>query len=171
MSDTAQTDTTTTGSDAGTRWLSAEEQTHWRAVVTAMTLLNRRLNADMLNAHDLSMDDYAILAMLSEAPGDRLRFGELAEILRVPKAHITYRFRRLEKQGLVGREACPTDARGAFAVLRTKGRARIEEAAPTHVDSVRSRFLDHMDAEQLRAVGTAMRAVVDAECRDTPDRY
>ncbi len=154
-----------------TAWLSEEEQTHWRALVTAMSLLTRRLNTDMLSAHDLSMDDYAILAMLSEAEGDRLRFGELADILRVPKAHITYRFRRLEKQGLVAREACETDARGAFAVLTPSGRERIEEAAPTHVDSVRERVLDHISPEQLRVVGDAMRAVVDAECRDTPHRY
>jgi DNA-binding MarR family transcriptional regulator len=154
-----------------TRWLSAQEQTHWRALVTAITLLNRQLNADMLAAHDLSMDDYAILAMLSEAPDDRLRFGELADILRVPKAHITYRFRRLEKQGLVTREACPTDARGAFAVLTTQGRERIVEAAPSHVDSVRAHVLDHLSPGQLEAMGEAMRAIVDGHCDQTPDRY
>ncbi len=160
---------TTEGADV--RWLTDDEQLHWRALVTAMSLLARRLNADMLAAHDLSMDDYAILAMLSEAPGDRLRFGELADILRVPKAHITYRFRRLEKQGVVTREACPTDARGAFAVLTPHGRARIEEAAPTHVASVRSRVLDHISPDQVQEVGKAMRAIVDAECKDAPDRY
>lgn len=157
--------------EVATRWLTDEEQRHWRALVTAMTMLTRRLNADMLAAHDLSMDDYAILAMLSEADQDRLRFGELAEVLRVPKAHITYRFRRLEKQGLVRREACETDARGAFAVLTASGRARIEAAAPSHVDSVRANVLDHLTPEQLRVVGEAMRAIVDADCPVTPDRW
>jgi DNA-binding MarR family transcriptional regulator len=147
-----------------TRWLSEDEQAHWRALVTAMAVLQRRMNADLLAAHDLSLDDYGILAMLSEAPCDRLRFGELAEVLRVPKAHITYRFRRLEGQGLVTRAACDTDARGAFAVLTPQGRRRIEEAAPTHVASVRRLLLDHLDDELLAAVGTAMRRVVDASC-------
>lgn len=144
---------------------------HWRALVTALTMLSRRLNTDMLASHDLSIDDYAILAMLSEATDDRLRFGELAEILRVPKAHITYRFRRLEKQGLIRREACQTDARGAFAVLTPEGRCRIEEAAPSHVASVRAHVLDHLTPAQLRALGDAMRAIVDADCPLTPDRY
>jgi DNA-binding MarR family transcriptional regulator len=151
-------------------WLSTEEQRHWRALVTAMTVLQRQLNADMLAAHDLSMDDYGILAMLSEAPGGRLRFGELAEVLRVPKAHITYRFRRLEGQGLVRREACPTDARGAFAVLTAEGRAVIEQAAPTHVASVRRHVLDHLTGAQLAALGEAMRAIVDAGCSTARDR-
>ncbi|HUG86477.1 MAG TPA: MarR family transcriptional regulator [Euzebya sp.] len=161
----------TTAESATTLWLSAEEQRHWRALITAMSMLNRRLNTDMLASHDLSMDDYAILAILSEADGDRLRFGELAEILRVPKAHITYRFRRLEKQGLVSREPCETDARGAFAMLTAHGRCRIEEAAPSHVASVRAHILDHLTPAQLRALGDAMRAVVDADCPTTPDRY
>jgi DNA-binding MarR family transcriptional regulator len=152
-------------------WLSEDEQRHWRALVTAMTMLGRRLNADMLAAHDLSLDDYGILAMLSEAPEDRLRFGELAEVLRVPKAHITYRFRRLEGQGLVERQACATDARGAFAVLTPEGRARIEAAAPTHVASVRRHVLDHLPPDLLEAVGRAMRAIVDADCATAPDRY
>lgn len=157
--------------ESETAWLSDEEQQHWRALVTAMTLISRCLNGQMLATHDLSMDDYAILAMLSEAEDDRLRFGELAEILRVPKAHVTYRFRRLESQGLVTRESCETDARGAYAVLTPEGRCRIESAAPSHVRSVRALVLDHMTPEQLATVGEAMRAVVDASCGEAPDRH
>lgn len=156
---------------AETAWLTDEEQQHWRALVTAMTMLQRRLNADMLASHDLSLDDYAILSSLSEADGGRLRFGELADVLRVPKAHITYRFRRLEGQGLVRREACPTDARGAYAVLTADGRCRIEQAAPAHVASVRRHVLDHLTGAELAAVGRAMRAIVDADCATTPDRH
>ena len=153
------------------RWLTADEQVSWRAFVTAMTMLSRQLNAEMLSAHDLSMDDYAILAMLSEAPEGRLRFGELADVLRVAKAHITYRFRRLEERGLVERQACATDARGAYAALTADGRSRIEAAAPTHVESVRQHLLDHLTPEQLRVMGEAMTALVEAECAETPHRH
>ncbi len=154
-----------------TAWLTEEEQQHWRALVTATTLIVRTLNADMLASHNLSMDDYAILAMLSEADDDRLRFGELADTLRVPKAHVTYRFRRLEGHGLVARESCESDARGAYAVLTAEGRCRIENAAPSHVRSVRELVLDHMTSQQLATVGSAMRAIVDASCGEAPDRY
>lgn len=152
------------------RWLTDEEQASWRAFITAVTMLNRQWNQDMLAAHDLSMDDYGILSSLSEAPDGRLRFGELASSLRVAKAHVTYRFRRLEERGLVAREACDTDARGAFAVLTPDGRRRIEEAAPTHVESVRMRMLDHLTPEQLRVLGDAMTAVVAASCTEAPHR-
>lgn len=163
----ASTDSSTA---AQTRWLTDAEQAAWRPFITAVTILTRRLNAELLNAHDISIDDYAILSMLSESEGQRLRFGDLAGILRVPKAHITYRFRRLEERGLVEREPCPTDARGAFAALTAAGRDAIVTAAPTHVASVRTHLLDHLTPAQLEVVGEAMRAVVDAADPDAPDR-
>lgn len=152
-------------------WLSEDEQRSWRAFITAITMLQRQLNTEVMSAHDLSLDDYGILSMLSEAEDDRLRFGELAEVLRVPKAHVTYRFRRLASQGLVTREACESDARGAWVVLTPAGRTRVEEAAPTHVASVRRHLLDHMTPEQLEVVGEAMTAVVEAQCATAPHRY
>lgn len=153
-----------------TEWLTDAEQEAWRPFITAVEMLRRTLNAELLRAHDLSLDDYAILAMLSEAEDDRLRLGDLAGILRVPKAHITYRVKRLVDRDLIEREACETDARGVFAVLTAAGREAVEAAAPTHVTSVRRHLLDHLTPEQLRAIGEGMRAVVDAGCDDVPDR-
>lgn len=141
-------------------WLDAEEQRAWRAVITTAVMLVRELNRDLLEAHDLSLDDYAILAMLSEAPDDRLRFGELAQVLRVPKAHITYRFQRLERRGLVIREQCESDGRGAYARLTAAGRSEVEAAAPAHVGSVRAHLLDRLDRDQLLEVGAALERVV-----------
>jgi len=152
-------------------WLDEEEQRAWRAYITATVMLMRGLNKEMLDAHDLSMDDYAILAILSEQPDDRARFGDLAAILRVPKAHVTYRFKRLEARGLVRREACPSDARGAYAVLTPAGRNTIEAAAPDHVESVRRNLIDHLDRDQLLALGKAMRAVIEGHCSTMPARH
>ncbi|MEE8600032.1 MarR family winged helix-turn-helix transcriptional regulator [Euzebya tangerina] len=159
------------GATPEVEWLNDAEQQAWRALVTGISIISRQLNSDLLAAHDLSVDDYGILAMLSEATDDRLRFGELANILRVPKAHVTYRFRRLEKQGLVTREVCETDARGAFAVLTPAGRARIETAAPSHVASVRRLVIDNLTAAQLAGLEDAMRAIVDADSAEAPDRF
>lgn len=158
------------GDDTVVAWLTEAEQQAWRPFITAVPMLMRQMNSDLLRSHDLSLDDYGILAMLSEAEEERLRFGDLAEILRVPKAHITYRFRRLEERGLVTRERCETDARGAFAALTDAGREAIREAARSHVVSVRRRLLDHIRPELLESLGEAMRAVVDAACADVPDR-
>jgi DNA-binding MarR family transcriptional regulator len=56
----------------------------------------------------------------------------------------------MEEAGWVRREACPDDKRGFFAVMTPKGWKAIVAAAPDHVASVRSRFVDKLSkADQL----------------------
>lgn len=148
-----------------TRWLDDCEQAAWRAFITACTMLSRNLEAELKVAHDLTLDDYAILSVLSESPDDRLRFGELADVLRVPRAHITYRFQRLARAGLVERMACEEDRRGAFAILTPAGRAAIEQAAPTHVEGVRRHLIDRLDRDQLVQLRDVMTTVLQADER------
>lgn len=151
---------------ADVRWLDGEEQNAWRAFVTAAVLLQRAFERDLKEAHGLTMDDYAILAMLSEAPEHKLRFGELAAILRVPRTQVTYRTQRLREHGLVERVGCESDARGAYAVLTKAGRSCVRQAAPTHVASVRRHLLDHLTPEQLACLGAAMSAVLAAHSEE-----
>src|SRR6266536_478717 len=66
------------GTEGPPRWLSADEQEAWRAVVHLSQLLCRQLDRD-LNAHGRSRHDYEVLVELSEAPGMRLRMTELAD--------------------------------------------------------------------------------------------
>jgi DNA-binding MarR family transcriptional regulator len=152
------------------RWLDDREMRSWRAFVEVINLVTRALDRDLRTDSDLTNDDYELLVALSEAPEHRIRLGELAAGLRVPKAHLTYRIGRMEKAGLVERVDCPTDARGVFAVLTDQGVRRLEEAAPGHVASVRRHVLDHLTPAQLDALGDAMAAVLSghdgATCPD-----
>lgn len=154
---------------ADVRWLDDDEQRAWRAFITATVLISRALDKEMRDAHDLSLDDYGILAIVSEAPGEQIRLGELAQVMRVPKAHITYRIQRLRELGLVERIGCPDDARGAFATLTPEGRKAIETAAPTHVAGVREHLIDHLSPQQRDAIADAFRAVLDAHAGPCPD--
>lgn len=152
-------------------WLDDDEQKAWRAFISAAVMITRALDKELRDAHDLTLDDYAILALVSEAPGQRLRLGELATVLRVPKAHVTYRVQRLRDLGLVDRVGCTDDARGAYCVLTDAGLEAIETAAPTHVHGVRRHLLDHLDPAQRDALGDAFVAVLDGHagtCPETP---
>src|SRR5690554_4045537 len=110
------------------RWLAEDEQQTWRALIRATTILGRMIDRG-LKPHGLSPEDYGILAMLSEEPTGQLRFGELADLLAVPRPFLTYRFQRLEAAGLVERRDCPTDARGAYLGITPAGLERVVEAA------------------------------------------
>jgi DNA-binding MarR family transcriptional regulator len=90
-----------------------------------------------------------VLVHLSEAESRRLRMSDLAARLNWSKSRLSHQLARMQVRGLVQREECPSDARGAFAVLTACGLAAIEGAAPQHVASVRRHFIDVLDAEQL----------------------
>ena len=89
-----------------TRWLSEEEQRHWRAWLAASLLLNDRLSRDLQEQHDLTIADYEILVWLSEAPDRRLRMSELARRALSSRSRLSHQIDRMERAGLVTREVC-----------------------------------------------------------------
>ncbi|MEU9140898.1 MarR family transcriptional regulator [Streptomyces sp. NPDC048404] len=148
-----------------TRWLTAAEQRAWRSYLSASSLLedaiDRRLQAEAGMPHLY----YSILAKLSEAPERRLRMTDLAEAQKITRSRLTYAVTRLEKDGTVRREGCPTDKRGHMAVLTDEGMALLERVAPGHVETVRTAIFDHLTPEQVEQLdeicGTISRAIQD----------
>jgi DNA-binding MarR family transcriptional regulator len=137
------------GSAAEPKWLTPTEMAAWRRYIVASRRLIEALDTD-LDQHDLSMADYEILAQLSDAPDRRMRMAELAEIAMLSRSRLSHRMKVMEEAGWVRREACPDDKRGFFAVMTNKGWKAIVAAAPDHVASVRSRFVDKLSkADQI----------------------
>ena len=133
------------------KWLTPSEMQAWRRYIVASRRLLEALDAD-LAAHDLSMPDYEILAQLSDAPERRMRMSELADIAMLSRSRLSHRMKVMEKEGWVKREACPVDKRGYFAVMTPKGWKAIVAAAPDHVESVRSRFVDLLSKQDQIAI-------------------
>jgi DNA-binding MarR family transcriptional regulator len=116
---------------------------------------------DLLVDSSLSDADYMVLVHLSEAEDRRVRMTDLADRLNWSKSRLSHQLARMQARGLVEREECPSDARGAFAVLGAGGLAEIERAAPKHVVSVRRHLIDVLDAEQLSQLATIAELIVD----------
>ena len=136
------------------RWLNPREMKAWRNYIIASRRMLEALDGDLAD-YELTLADYEVLAQLSDAPGRKLRMSELAEIAMVSKSRLSHRMKVMEAAGWVRREECPEDRRGYFAVMTDKGFKAIERAAPTHVGSVRNRFLDHLsvkDQEDLAKI-------------------
>jgi DNA-binding MarR family transcriptional regulator len=143
-----------------TRWLTADEQRAWRAYIRLAQMLMRQLDRD-LHPFGLSTHDYEILVELSEAPGNRLRMTELADLTAQSRSRLSHQISRMEAKGLVRREGCDGDKRGTFAVITERGLATIERVAPSHVDSVRRHFMDHVPAEHLGTLTEACQPVLE----------
>jgi DNA-binding MarR family transcriptional regulator len=129
--------------------LTAEELGAWRGLLRVHSALVKALDAELLAGHDLPLTSYEVLINLQAAPGRRRRMAELAEGVLLSRSGMTRLVDRLERDGLLERDACVSDGRGTFAVLTDKGEAMLSEARRTHLDGVRERFLRHFSREEL----------------------
>jgi DNA-binding MarR family transcriptional regulator len=141
-----------TPSPQGTRWLDTDEQQTWRAFMLSHLQLFEQFERDLQHDAGLPMAYYEIMVRLSEAPERRLRMSDLAERSQSSRSRLSHAVARLEESGWVRRESCPTDRRGAVAVLTDAGFAALEAAAPAHVESVRTHLLDPLSPEQLASL-------------------
>jgi DNA-binding MarR family transcriptional regulator len=147
------------------RWLTPEEDRAWRSWLAMAERLRSQIARDLLIDSGLSDADYMVLVQLSESKGRRVRMTDLAARLNWSKSRLSHQLSRMQARGLVEREECPADARGAFAVLGSCGLTELERAAPEHVASVRRHLIDVLDAEQLAQLATIADQVV-ARLRD-----
>jgi len=144
-----------------TRWLTEEEQRAWRGLLRMTAQLNARANRLLLQEYGISLADYEVLVALSEAPEGQLRVFEVADALAWEQSRVSHQLARMQRRGLITREGCATDARGAFAVLTTAGRATIERAAPAHDEQVRQLVFDELSHEQVGALTEITTRVLD----------
>jgi DNA-binding MarR family transcriptional regulator len=143
------------------RWLTDDEQQAWRGLLRMTSQLNARMNRQLQDDYGISLADYDVLVVLSEAPAGRRRVFELADALAWEQSRVSHQLARMQGRGLVAREECPTDARGAFVVLTETGRAAIERAAPAHVETVRQLVFDGLSRDQLAALTAVSSSVLD----------
>jgi DNA-binding MarR family transcriptional regulator len=140
----AATDTT-----EAIRELAPEELAAWRGLLRVHSALVKALDAELLAEHDLPLTSYEVLINLQAAPDRRRRMAELAEGVLLSRSGMTRLVDRLERDGLIERDACTEDGRGMFAVLTDKGEDLLSRARRTHLDGVRERFLQHFGRQEL----------------------
>lgn len=140
------------------RWLDDDEQRAWRAFLGANRLLFDRLDRELQRDAGMPHTYYEILVWLSETPGRSMRMSELADRTLSSRSRLSHAVARLEEAGWVRRDDCPTDRRGALAVLTDEGFAKLVSAAPGHVEGVRTHLFDPLTPEQV----VQMRAISEA---------
>jgi DNA-binding MarR family transcriptional regulator len=150
------------------RWLDDGEDRAWRGYMRMRTLLNAQIVRDLAREAGLSGPDYDVLSNLSEAEGRRARLGELAAHMAWSRSRLSHHITRMEQRGLVTRQDCADDGRGAFVVLTDAGFAAIETAAPGHVESVRRHFIDVLSRQQLEALAEISETVVSRLAENPP---
>ena len=115
--------------------------------------LTRALDAQLAREHELPLSSYEVLLFLADAPEGRMRMSDLAESVLLSRSGLTRLVDRLEREGLLKRERCESDARGLFAEITPDGRELFDAARRTHLDGVRALFLDRYSRDELRTLG------------------
>ncbi len=127
----------------------------------AYTGLTARFAAQF-DEHRLSAVEFEVLMRLARSPGRRLRMTDLAGQTTLSTSGVTRVVDRMDRDGLVRREACPSDRRSSYAVITEAGLTRLDEVLPGHLALVQQWFIGQLAPEQLDGLLDSLRAIRDA---------
>jgi DNA-binding MarR family transcriptional regulator len=144
-----------------TRWLEPPQERAWRGYRRMRTLLDLQIARDLAADSGLSEPDYDVLSTLTEKPEPRQRASELAARLLWSTSRLAHHVGRMERRGLVTRESCDEDGRGATITLTDAGSEVLREAAPRHVASVRRHFIDLLTDHETEVLARISAKVID----------
>jgi DNA-binding MarR family transcriptional regulator len=144
-----------------TRWLTKEQQSHWRSWLTASKGLTDQLSRELQEQHGLTITDYEILVRLSESENNSIRMSDLATKTLLSRSRLSHQIDRMESAGLIERQTCADDRRGQLAVLTKVGTKALVAAAPDHVMGVRKHLVDLLSEEEYQALGSAAKKIAN----------
>jgi DNA-binding MarR family transcriptional regulator len=136
-----------------------EELAVWREFIETVETLRSEVASRLLAETSLSAGDYSVLLALSQAPGQRLRSSVLAAEITWERSRLSHHLGRMERRGLIRRDECASDSRGAEVVLTPAGATAFHGATVPHLRAVRELFVDAFTPDQLNAASTVAAAL------------
>jgi DNA-binding MarR family transcriptional regulator len=133
----------------------------WAAVLHVHAALVPALDQLLTQSAGLPLSWYDVLLELAAAPERRLLMGELGQRVVLSRTRVSRIVDELRTAGLVRKESNPRDGRSSYAVLTEEGLARYRAAAPIYLDGIEREFAAALTDDELTAVATALRKVVD----------
>lgn len=140
--------------------LTDHQAAAWASYQRMRVQLAGRLNRELARAVGLSEADFEILAALADSSADPVRALALRCGLDWEKSRLSHQLRRMEERGLVRREPCAEDSRGAVVRVTDAGRQLAAQARSVHEEAVRRYVCDVLTSEQLDALGEIAQAIL-----------
>jgi DNA-binding MarR family transcriptional regulator len=141
------------------RRMSAGELAVWRALVDTTAELRRILGTQLLEETSLSPADYQVLLALSEVDGRRLRSSQLAAAIDWERSRLSHHLARMERRGLIRRDECATDSRGAEVFMTDEGASMFRRATTPHARAIKKHFANALTPEQFDALADILRTL------------
>lgn len=147
------------GTRSSRRLPSKRELAVWREYFETSQELHRLVGARLQSKSGLSNADYAVMVSLSEAERRTMRSSELAARIGWDRSRLSHHLGRMEKRGLIRRERCLDDSRGALIVLTDDGLRLYRHGSVPHLRDIRELFVDALTPQQIDAIGDATAAL------------
>jgi DNA-binding MarR family transcriptional regulator len=144
-----------------TRWLDEDELRAWLRLAGVMLKLSPALDSQLQRDSDLTHFDYLCLAMLSETDDRTLRMSDLAGRVNASLSRLSHVISKLERRGWVARQPSPHSRRVTLVTLTEEGWKVLVEAAPGHVETVRSLVFEGLTPEDVAALERVAGHIVD----------
>jgi DNA-binding MarR family transcriptional regulator len=141
------------------RRMTTRELAVWRSLIDTTEELRRVLGAQLHEVSGLSPADYQVLLALHEADGRRLRSSDLAASVDWERSRLSHHLRRMERRGLIRRDDCATDHRGAEISFTPEGADTFRRATAPHMMAVKRHFADALTSSQLNALADILKAL------------
>jgi DNA-binding MarR family transcriptional regulator len=134
-------------------------------IVGRVSRLARELEARLepvYKAHGLEHGWHDVLATLRRSgPDYRLRPTDLTNATMLTSSGTTKRLDKLEREGLIQREADPADRRGTLITLTPAGRELIDSVTAAHLANEK-RLLNALNTDEQRALTDLLRKLLVA---------
>jgi DNA-binding MarR family transcriptional regulator len=135
----------------------------WLNFLNAHTDLTRRLDAELEEAHRISLAEHTVLLQLVMG-GGHLRMSELADTVLLSPSGVSRLVDRLVGDGLLERRPCGADGRAVYAAITDHGRELLAEAEPTYSAALRRLFVGQYTREEYERLAALLLRVAPA-CR------
>jgi DNA-binding MarR family transcriptional regulator len=139
--------------------MTSRELAVWRSLIDTTAELRRILGAQLVQQTRLSPADYQVLLALREADGQQLRSSELAAVIDWERSRLSHHLARMQRRGLIRRDECATDSRGAVVSLTDDGAEMFRGATVPHMRAIKRNFADALTPEQFDALEDILRTL------------
>jgi DNA-binding MarR family transcriptional regulator len=141
--------------------LGKQQLDAWRALLRGQALVLEQVERELAAAGLPPLGWYDVLTELDKA-GGRLRIHELADAVVLSRSGLSRLLDRLESAGLLRREPCEGDRRGAYAAITPEGRSKLAEMWPVYERSLVEHFAPALSASRARVLRDALGQVAES---------
>lgn len=132
----------------------------WRRFLVAHKTLIDVIEQELAIAGLPTLGWYDVLLAIEEAAERKMRMHELSDAIVLSRSNLTRLVDRMVAAGMLAREACQTDRRGAYAVLTDDGLAMRRRMWPVYARCIDRYFARHLSAKEANAIAEILDRVI-----------